>query len=130
MILQTTLTLAAAAIVIHIWITVRVLRVRLGKRIVHGDGGDALMLRRMRAHANFVENVPLVLILIAAIELTGKGGRWLAIAGAAFMLARVAHVIGMDRDGPNPARAGGFVVTIVIEIGLAVVAVLIALQLL
>lgn len=127
MIPQTTLTLAAAAAVINLWHFVRCARLRFTRKILHGDGGDTLLLKRMRAHANFIEHAPLMLILVAAIELTGKGGRWLAVVGAVFMLARVVHAFGMDADQPSPVRAGGMIVTLATELGLAAVAVLIAL---
>jgi uncharacterized membrane protein YecN with MAPEG domain len=128
MILQTTLTLAAAAAAINLWLFLRVGQVRYKRGIAHGDGGDPLMQRRVRAHANFIEHAPIFLILSGLIEMTQKGGRWLAIVGAVFMLARVAHVFGMDLDrGNNPLRGGGIFVSIAAEIGLAVVAVLIAL---
>lgn len=127
MILQTTLSLAAAAAIINIWIMIRVSSVRMSEKVIHGDGGNPALIRRMRAHANFIENVPLALILIGAIEMTGKGGTWLAVVGAVFMLARVAHVIGMDKDSASQLRSGGIVVTMLTHLGLAVIAVLIAL---
>jgi hypothetical protein len=127
LILQTTLSLAAAAAVINLWLGVRTSALRVGKKILHGDGGNPLLLQRMRAQANFIEYTPLVLIMVAAIEMTGKGGRWLAIVGSLYMLGRVAHAFGMDRTDSNVARAVGFVVTVLTLAGLAVVAVLIAL---
>ena len=39
----------------------RVGQVRIGKKINMGDGGDKLMLSRIRAHGNFTENAPLTL---------------------------------------------------------------------
>lgn len=125
MLLPTTLSLAAAAAIINLWITIRIGQLRTRGKIMYGDGGDEPLLRRMRAHANFIENTPLVLILVAAIELTGKGGQWLAIVGAAFMLARVSHVIGMD--GKVAFRSAGALVTMLTQLGLAVIAVLIVL---
>lgn len=127
MILQTTLSLAAAAAIINLWIMIRVVSLRMSAKVIHGDGGNPALMQRMRAHANFIENAPLALILIGAIEMTGKGGTWLAIVGAVFMLARVAHVIGMDRTAPNPMRVVGVLVTMFTHLGLAVMAVLIAL---
>jgi len=127
MILQTTLSLAAAAVLIHFWLFVRVTQRRFAAKAIHGDGGDEGLFRRIRAHANFVENTPLFLILVGAIEMTGKGGTWLAVAGAVFMLARVAHAFGMDNPNPNVLRSGGMLVTLLLEIGLAVMALLIAL---
>jgi uncharacterized membrane protein YecN with MAPEG domain len=130
MILQTTLSLAAAAAVINFWLGFRTGKLRYDAKVLHGDGGNPLLLQRMRAQANFVENTPFVLILIAAIELTGKGGKWLAIVGSIYMLARISHALGMDRTTTNPLRATGFVVTVLTLLGLAAVAVLIALGML
>jgi uncharacterized protein len=126
-ILQTTLSLAAAAAIINLWLIYRVVRLRVSESVLHGDDGKPLLMQRMRAHANFIENTPIVLILIAAIELTGKGGRWLAFVGALFLLARVAHAIGMDQTKAEPLRAGGMLVTMLVAAGLAALAVLIAL---
>lgn len=127
MILQTTLSLAAAAALITIWHMMRIGRVRMNEKIIHGDGGNPALIRRMRAQANFGESTPFVLIFIAAIELTAKGGTWLAIVGALFMLGRVLHAIGMDKAEPNPLRMIGTLFSMLTLLGLGVVAVLISL---
>jgi uncharacterized membrane protein YecN with MAPEG domain len=126
MVLATTLCLAAAAAVLNLWISIRVGQLRHAAHVSVGDGGDERLLRRMRAHANFVENTPLVLILIAVVELSGKGGVWLAVVGALYMLARVAHALGMDGGALERLRGIGTLVTMLTQIGLAAVAVLIA----
>lgn len=127
MILQTTLSLAAAAAVMNFWLSFRTGKLRYTAKVIHGDGGHGLLMQRMRAQANFVENTPFVLILTAAIEMTGKGGTWLAVVGAIYLLARLSHAFGMDKTGPNPFRAIGFIITVFTLLGLAVMAVLIAL---
>ncbi|HKR93576.1 MAPEG family protein [Novosphingobium sp.] len=127
MILQTTLSLAAAAAVINLWLMTRIARLRVGSKVLHGDGGNPLLAQRMRAQLNFIENTPLVLILIAGIEMTGKGGAWLAIVGAVYMLGRVLHPLGMDRTDANVLRGGGILITMLTLLGLSVMAVLIAL---
>jgi uncharacterized protein len=127
MLLSTTLCLAAAAAVINIWISMRVGQMRHAAKVSVGDGGDERLLRRMRAHANFVENTPLVLILIAVVELSGKGAQWLAAAGGLYMLGCVAHAFGMDGGAMQWARGAGTAITMLTQLGLAVVAVLIAL---
>lgn len=127
MILQTTLSLAAAAAIMNLWLAVRTSRLRISAKVLHGDGGNALLMQRMRAQANFVENTPFVLILIAGIELTGKGGSWLAIVGSLYMLGRVSHAFGMDKATPTAFRAIGFLTSALVLIGLSTMAVLIAL---
>jgi uncharacterized protein len=127
MILQTTLCLAAAAAIINIWLAVRILQIRVKTKVLHGDDGNPALMRRMRAQSNFLENTPFVLILIAGIELTGRGGTWLAVAGAVYMLGRIAHAFGMDRTSANPLRAVGYMITLLTLAGLSIIAVLLAL---
>src|SRR3546814_11540444 len=73
----------------------------------------------MRAHANFGEYVPLPVILIGLIEMAGAARTPLIVAGAALLVARVAHAYGLDRPAPNPLRMGGLVVTLAVTAGLA-----------
>lgn len=127
MILQTTLSLAAAAAVINLWQMMRIGSLRHKAGILHGDGGNPLLMQRMRAQLNFVESAPFVLILVAAIEMTGKGGKWLAVVGAVFMLGRMLHVFGMDRSTANALRGAGTGLTMLTLVGLSVMAVLVAL---
>ena len=127
MLLTTTLSLAAAAAVINFWLALRCGQVRAREKISIGTGGSELLERRMRAQLNFVENTPWVLLLIAGIELAGKGGAWLAPVGALFMLGRVAHGLGMDGTRFAVGRSIGTVITMLSQLGLAIVAVLIVL---
>ena len=126
MILHTTLCMAAAAAMINFWLAMRCGQVRMKEKINVGTGGNDLMERRMRAQLNFAENTPWVLALIGLIELAGKGAGWLAIVGGIYMLARVAHGFGMDGGSLEKGRGVGVMVTMLTQIGLAVVALLIA----
>lgn len=127
MMLPTTLSLAAAAALINIWLATRCGRVRSAEKVSIGSGGSDLLERRMRAQLNFVENTPWVLFLVAGIELAGKGGQWLAVVGAIYMLGRIGHALGMDGTGMEKGRGIGIVVTLLTQLGLAIVAVLILL---
>ncbi len=121
--LPITLTIAGAVALLNLWLVIRVGQVRRAAKVSVGDGGDARLIARMRAQANFIEHAPIVLILMALIELA-KGERiWLWLTGIAFVLARIAHALGMDRAGGyNPLRTGGFTATALIVLGLAIVA--------
>jgi uncharacterized membrane protein YecN with MAPEG domain len=125
MLLPTTLSLAAAAALINIWLAMRCGRIRGKAGISIGNGGDELLERRMRAQLNFVENTPWVLALIGLIELAEKGGLWLSLVGAVYMLGRVAHALGMDGQAYPKGRMVGTLITMLTQLGLAVVAVLI-----
>lgn len=128
MLLPTTLSLAAAAALINFWLALRCGQVRAKAGVSIGNGGNDLLERRMRAQLNFVENTPWVLFLIALIELAGKGGQWLALVGGLYMLGRVAHGLGMDGTGLEKGRMLGTMTTMLTQLGLAIVAVLILLQ--
>lgn len=128
LLLPITLTMAAAATFIHIWLAMRCSRMRMGERISVGDGGSAALITKMRAHANFTENTPLFLILLGLNELGGSPSRLLWAAGILFILARICHALGMDRPSPNPLRAGGMLVTLVVLIGLAIGAIILSYQ--
>ncbi|MEM7666237.1 MAG: MAPEG family protein [Pseudomonadota bacterium] len=126
--LPVTLAAAAAAAIFNIWLMVRIGAVRSNSKVFVGDGGDEAVVRRMRAQANFVENTPFVLILVAVIELADKGGTWLPYVAGVFILARVAHAFGMDGGSFAKGRMVGTIVSMLTLIGLAVVAALIAAQ--
>ena len=124
--LPVTLTAAAAAAIINIWLSVRVGQMRQATKTAHGDDAGGPLTRRMRAQLNFVENTPFVLVLIAAIELSGRGDQWLAWVAGIYMLGRVAHGFGMDGESVTKLRMVGVLITMLTLLGLAVVATLIA----
>ena len=127
-ILPVTLTAAAAAAIINLWLSIRVGQLRLKHKVSIGDDGPGGPLTaRMRAQLNFVENTAFVLLLIAAIELTGKGAPWLAWVAGIYMLGRVAHGFGMDGGALAKGRSIGVIITMLTLLGLAIAAVLITL---
>ena len=119
MILPITLTLAAAAALLHIWLGMRVARVRAQFKISIGDGGNEALIRRMRAHANYHENAPILVILVGLLELAGADNRILWAAVILFVLSRIAHGFGMDRLSPSRFRAIGSIGTSIVMLGLA-----------
>ncbi|NIJ37234.1 hypothetical protein FHR22_001918 [Sphingopyxis panaciterrae] len=120
--LPISLTIAAGATLLNLWLTVRVGRVRTRENIFVGDGGNEAVIRRMRAHSNFVENSAFVLILLALVELGIGSSLWLWGAGALFLVGRILHALGMD--GMKGGRMAGTVITIVTQLGLAITAML------
>lgn len=124
--LPVTLTAAAAAAVLNVWLSIRIGAVRRATGIGVGDGGSEPLERRMRAQANFVENTPFVLALIAAVELAGAGGAWLQYVAGIYMLGRIGHAFGMDGGAAQIGRMVGTIITLLTLLGLAVVAALVA----
>ena len=110
--LPITLATAGALGLLYLTLTVRVVRGRWKHRVSLGDGGNAAMQRLIRAHANFGEYVPLLLILMALLEASGASRNVLAGAGIALVVGRIAHAIGIETPkAPNPYRFVGGLVT-------------------
>ena len=118
-VLPITLTVAAAAVLLNLWLGVRIARLRVAHKVLTGDGGVTPLMARMRAQANFIENAPLFVILLGLIELAHGSATWLWLVAIVFIVARVLHAFGMDRVGANPLRGIGMALTVAPMIGLA-----------
>ena len=70
-------------------LSLRVVTVR--GRVSLGDGGDPLVLRRMRGHANFAEYVPFILLMMGILELSHFSIYFLHGAGIVLVVARLLH---------------------------------------
>jgi uncharacterized protein len=117
--LPITLTIAAGAALVNVWLMIRCGQIRTRESISIGDGGSEALIRRMRAHANFVESAPFVLVLIAAIEATAGTSNWLWGIGIAYIIGRLAHGLGMDGGALGSGRLVGTLITMLSLLGLA-----------
>lgn len=83
---------------------------RLKFKIDLGDADNPAMQQRIRAQANFVEYVPLALILLMLVEYASIGPRWMTMAmGGALVAGRVLHAQGLIAS--SGATFGRFVGT-------------------
>jgi uncharacterized membrane protein YecN with MAPEG domain len=129
--LHISLTAAGLAALIALWLGARCIAVRASAKIMHGDGGNERLARRMRAQANFAEYAPVALVLVVLLDLSGQdatpAGRWaLALSALAFLVGRVLHAIGMDADGDAWPRVVGMALTYLPLLGWTVWALLVA----
>jgi len=115
------LVTAGAAALLNFWLGLRVSRLRISEKILVGDGGNPRLLARMRAQLNFAEYAPLVLILIALVELARGTQAWLWGVALVFIIGRILHAFGMD--GWRPGRMIGIATTMLTMLGLAAYAV-------
>lgn len=118
--LPITLTFAAVAALLNIWLGVRVGQLRIREKVLTGDGGNQRIICRMRAHANYTEYTPFVLILIGALEYAGRWPFALWAVGAVYFLGRIAHAFGMDQPYPAKGRQIGTATTMLTLFGLAI----------
>ena len=64
---------------------------RRQRGIALGDGGDSRMLRLIRGHGNFAEYVPLILLMMALLELGHTSTYVLHALGIGLLVARLLH---------------------------------------
>jgi len=82
------------------------MRSRTGISILHGDNME--LAEKIRRHANFTENIPLALILLAIVELNGASAWLLHALGVVLVASRIAHPFGLHHDrAQHPLRAAG-----------------------
>ena len=72
-------------------LSVRVVDQRRRSRVSLGDGGKTPMQRAIRGHANFSEYVPLALLLLGVLELSGFPHYALHALGATLIVSRLLH---------------------------------------
>lgn len=95
---------AALSGVLLIVLAALVVRARWATRTALGTGADPRMERAVRVHANFVEYVPLALLLLLLAELNGVAAGALHAAGSVLLVSRVLHAWGLSR---HSARSFG-----------------------
>ena len=84
---------------------------RVQSNIFIGTGDDPEMLRRIRGQGNFIETVPIALLLFVAMELLGATDIWLHILGIALVFGRICHYLAITELGPSVLRPGGISTT-------------------
>jgi uncharacterized membrane protein YecN with MAPEG domain len=93
---QITAVYAALLGLLLVILSVRVVGVRRTKRVSLGDGDDADLRGRIRAHANFTEYTPMALLLMAFAESLGAAGLLVHGTGVALLGGRLAHAVAIS----------------------------------
>ena len=80
-----------------------------------GDAGNDDMIKRVRAHGNFIEYVPLALILIILAEFEGISEFIIHGLCISLIIGRLMHAFGLlEKDSSSIARRGGMVITFMV----------------
>lgn len=101
----------------------QVSRLRRGNKVLFGDGDNIKLRSAIRAHANFAEYVPIIVLMVAMLEMSGMAAARVHLLMGALLVARLLHPLGMY-VGPRTlrfqiCRVGGIVLTILVLIGAA-----------
>jgi len=106
---------------ILVWISAATAKLRGKYKISIGDGDNKHMLRIMRGHANAIENMGIVLMLMLVMAALGTPSIILHGFGLVFTFARLIHAWHfIQEDAPRWQRFYGAVLTLVVTITMAV----------
>jgi uncharacterized protein len=86
---------------VFMFLSLRVIRARRDAKVGVGDGGDKILLRRMRVQANFAEYTPFTLLLMALAESLNSWGWLLHLSGLTLLTARMIHAYGVSQSPEN-----------------------------
>lgn len=90
------------------FLTVQVIVNRVKLKVDDVDGGKVEMRRVIRAHANFAEHAPLILILMGAAELGGSPKYAIHVLGAVLVVSRLLSAWGLSHSlGQSFGRQAG-----------------------
>jgi uncharacterized membrane protein YecN with MAPEG domain len=117
MTLPVTAALAAAMGALLLLLAIDTVRQRFRTTTAHGFGDDQRLTSACRSHGNLAEHAPMVIILVALLEMSHASHMGLMIASGVFILARLLHVHGLynpKEGGPPLTRVLGVILTWVV----------------
>ena len=108
---------------LYLMLGLQVSRLRRGNKVLFGDGGNIKLRSAIRAHANFIEYVPIIVLMVAMLEMSGMPPMRVHLLMAALLLARLLHPLGMYA-GPRSlqfqiCRVGGISLTLLVLLAAA-----------
>ena len=108
---------------LYLVLGLQVSRLRRGHRVLFGDGDNIKLRSAIRAHGNFVEYVPIIVLMVAMLEMSGTPAAMVHLLMGALLVARLLHPLGMY-VGPRTlqfqiCRVGGILLTLLVMLGSA-----------
>ncbi|MBU2414777.1 glutathione metabolism protein [Marinomonas sp. UCMA 3892] len=106
---------AALLVFLYIFLSFRVIKLRMKYKVGIGDGDQSMLTRAIRVHGNFAENVPYALLLVWMYESTGGSTLLVNIMGILLCLGRLSHAYGVSQPKePLIYRQSGMVMTFLV----------------
>jgi len=103
---------ACALTIIFLILQYSVILQRGASKISINYGEDIVLAEKIRRHGNFIETVPLALVLMLAAELAGASAIWLHAIGGLLLVGRILHPLGLKHDVMiSPLRIAGTMTT-------------------
>lgn len=86
---------AAVCALLLLFTAIDTVRQRMRAQAAFGDAGDAKLISASRSHGNLAEHAPIVILLLAFLELSHAWHMGLMAIGALFLFGRVLHIWGL-----------------------------------
>jgi uncharacterized membrane protein YecN with MAPEG domain len=86
---------AAVMALMFLILSINTVRMRWKTRVSVGDGGNKEMQRAIRAHGNFIEYVPITLLLMLFLEMRTVSIYVIIALGAALLVGRCCHALAL-----------------------------------
>ncbi|MAL79983.1 MAG: glutathione metabolism protein [Sneathiella sp.] len=96
MIVSITPFFAALLALVYVLLSLQVSRLRRKAQVSIGDGGDIALQKAIRAHGNFIEYVPITLIILMFLEMRTVSVYVIVILCALLLVGRILHAIGIS----------------------------------
>src|SRR5262245_17048230 len=111
---------------IYAVLALRVAGLRRSNRALFGDAENKTLRNAIRIHANFIEYVPIITLLVALLEMSGMPAVRVHLLMGALLLSRLLHPMGMTAPPRtwqfNAGRVGGLLLTIAVLVAAAITA--------
>ncbi|MBL4741046.1 MAG: MAPEG family protein [Sneathiella sp.] len=92
---------------------------RIKNEVHFYDEGDIDLRRRVRAHGNFTETVPITLLAMAGAEMLGTSSTLIWAGGIILLIGRLWHYYVIRTVGWSNGRAASMILTFIAMGGLA-----------
>lgn len=89
---------AALLGLIFVYLSMRVIKARRQEKVAVGTGGNLIVERAMRVHANFAEYVPFTLLLFAFVEQKGVHPLLVHFLCLLLLTGRIVHLYGVSKQ--------------------------------
>ena len=107
-----TLLYAGLLSLLFLVLSVRIIVLR-NHGVSFGDGGNPVLLRRIRAHGNFAEYVPMILLMIGFLEISHFSALWIHLLGGTLVVSRLLHGYALSfNESFKFGRIGGTALTL------------------
>lgn len=100
--------------ILYLFLSAYVIRGRYKYQVGLGEGGNPALARRVRIHGNFVEYVPLALLLLYMVDYAQYSPFIVHMLGMMLVIGRVLHAWGLSTsETVSFGRFAGMVLTLV-----------------